>query len=98
MKGCGSKKKMMKGGKTKAYQAGGPVSKTKPITQKDVDRMMMEGEQEYRSTLSSRDLKAREEKMKKPAAKKEPKKMAGGGMCRGYGAATRGMKTSSKMG
>jgi len=48
MKGCGSKKKMMKGGKTKSSCG--------------------------------------------------TKKMSGGGMCRGYGAATRGMKTSSKMG
>jgi arsenate reductase-like glutaredoxin family protein len=98
MKGCGSKKKMMKGGKAKAYEAGGVVAKPKPITQKNIDRMMMEGEQEYRSTLSSRDAKARADKMKKPAMKKEAKKMAGGGMCRGYGAATRGMNTSSKMG
>ena len=75
-------KKMMK------YQEGGMAAKQSPISQEDIDRMMMEGESEYQSTLNSTDRKARQKKMeekdmKKKAAKK-PKMMMGGGMAKGY--------------
>ena len=51
--------------KMKKYQEGGMASKKSPISQEDMDRMMMEGESEYRSTLSTSDVKKRAEKMKK---------------------------------
>jgi hypothetical protein len=66
MKACSSKKKMMKGGKTKSYSKGGKMeAHTMP------DGTVMPG---------------------------KTHKMAGGGKCRGYGAATRGMNISKKMG
>lgn len=84
-------KKMMK------YQEGGMMPKRPPVSQEDIDRMMMEGESEYRSTLPS---KARTEKMKEmeeaeksrmrntpPSRRKSeegPKMMMGGGMAKGY--------------
>lgn len=75
-------KKMMK------YQEGGMASKQPPISQEDIDRMMMEGESEYQSRMNSTDRKARQKKMeekdmKKKAAKK-PEMMMGGGMAKGY--------------
>lgn len=75
-------KKMMK------YQEGGMMPKQPPISQEDIDRMMMEGESEYQSRMNSTDRKARQKKMeekdmKKKAAKK-PEMMMGGGMAKGY--------------
>jgi hypothetical protein len=45
---------------------------TKKISQKDVDRMMAEGESEYRSTLPTRYAKERAQKMKEKEAKQPP--------------------------
>jgi len=47
---------------------------TKKISQKDVDRMMAEGESEYRSTLPTRYAKERAQKMKEKEAKQPPRK------------------------
>ena len=52
---------------------------TKEITQKDIDRMMLEGEKEYLSTLPRRYAEAeakrlKEKGMKKKEAKQPPRK------------------------
>lgn len=47
---------------------------TKKISQKDVDRMMAEGESEYRSTLPTRYAKERAQKIKEKEAKQPPRK------------------------
>ena len=89
--------------KMKKYQEGGMMPEPKPISQEDIDRMGMEGEQEYRSTLPVREVKKRAEKMDKKMPKKEmekPKKMMGGGMAkyksggkvRGAGCAKKGVR------
>ena len=89
--------------KMKKYQEGGMMPERKPMSQEDIDRMMMEGESEYRSTLPMRDAKKRAEKMDKKTPKKEmekPKMMMGGGMTnyksggkvRGAGCAKKGVR------
>jgi len=96
--------------KMKKYQEGGMASKQSPISQEDIDRMMMEGESEYQSTLSSKDREKRqkavkEEDMKKKMALKKPKKMMGGGMAtykkggkvRGAGCASKGVRPCKMM-
>ena len=83
--------------KMKKYQEGGMASEQSPITQEDIDRMMKEGEAEYKSTLPSKErtekIKEMEEARKArirntvPPRKKsegEPKMMMGGGMAKGY--------------
>ena len=75
--------------KMKKYQEGGMMPKRPPVSQEDIDRMMMEGESEYQSTLSSEDREKRqktvkEEDMKKKMPSKKPKMMMGGGMAKGY--------------
>jgi hypothetical protein len=76
-------KKVMK------YLKGGMTSKRPPISQEDIDRMMMEGESEYQSTLSDEDREKRqkivkEEDMKKKMAPKKSKMMMEDGMPKGY--------------
>jgi len=96
--------------KMKKYQEGGMAAKQSPISQEDIDRMMMEGESEYQSTLSSEDREKRqkvvkEEDMKKKMAPKKPKKMMGGGMAtykkggkvRGAGCAKKGVRPCKMM-
>jgi hypothetical protein len=80
---------MKNGKKMIKYQEGGMMPKRPPISQEDIDRMMMEGESEYQSTMSSEDREKRqktvkEEDMKKKMPSKKPKMMMGGGMAKGY--------------
>lgn len=81
--------------KGKKYQKGGEVMpKDKKPSQSAIDRMMMEGESEYQSRMNSTDRKARQEKMKKMDEEKaaKPKKMKSGGMVRGAGKASKGVR------
>lgn len=86
--------------KSKGYQAGGKVApKSKQPSQSDIDRMMLEGESEYQSTLSSADRKARQDKMakKKMQEAPAPKKMKAGGSVRGSGKAMKGVRPCRMM-
>ena len=86
------------------YQKGGEVMpKDKKPSQSAIDRMMMEGESEYQSRMNSTDRKARQEKMKKMDEEKaakpkgmmcggKVKKMKSGGMVRGAGKASKGVR------
>jgi hypothetical protein len=99
-------KKVMK------YLKGGMTSKRPPISQEDIDRMMMEGESEYQSTLSDEDREKRqkivkEEDMKKKMAPKKskmmmmesgmPKGYKAGGKVRGAGCAKKGVRPCKMM-
>ena len=73
--------------KMKKYQEGG-MTEDKPMSQENIDRMMMEGESEYQSRMNSTDRKSRQKKMEEKDMKKmppkKPKMMMGGGMAKGY--------------
>jgi hypothetical protein len=80
-------KKVMK------YLKGGMTSKRPPISQEDIDRMMMEGESEYQSTLSDEDREKRQKIVKSGM----PKGYKAGGKVRGAGCAKKGVRPCKMM-